>query len=259
MSRRRREEQEVTSELVCLRCGTPYDEDATVCFTCGAPIGEIKSPTQPVAVPRLPKREPPPEAVVDRAAVLSAPTAPSVPPPPLARKPRWWPIILLAVIVALAVGSGVAYVVRGLTASPPVASSQVYRDPQQRYHFTRPTLWTLTPHADGVLLTDSDGINSMTLTLSAAQPDQTAKAAADALAKAQKLTAGPQQQFAGTLWEVRSGVHTDADGATRQTVVYLTFHGGTVYTITCVSPLASYNSTNNLVYQPLLASFAFDG
>lgn len=257
--RQREEEQQTTPAQVCLRCGTPYEDDATVCFTCGAPIGEVKSPTQPVAVPRLPRREQPPEEGQPSDAAKSAASQPAAPPPPMPRKPRWWPIVLVALVAALAVGGSAAYLVRALTAAPPVAHSQIYHDPDHRFHFTRPTLWNLTPRSDGVLLTDSEGINSLTLTISTPTPGQDASAAAAALAKGEKLATMATQQFAGATWEVRSGVHTDPDGATRQTTLYVTLHDGDLYTITCVSPLASYNSTNNLVYQPLLASFAFDG
>jgi hypothetical protein len=166
--------------------------------------------------------------------------------------------VLLALILALAAGGGVAYIVRAVTAAPPVASSQVYRDPDHRFHFTRPTLWNLTPRSDGVLLTDSGGIDTMTLTISAPKSGEDAKAAADAQAKDQQLTATSPQQIADVSWEVRSGVHADSDGVTRQMVLYVTLHNGDIYTIACVSPLSSYNATNNLVYQPLLASFAFD-
>lgn len=256
MARRQRGEEQTTPAQVCLRCGTPYEDDATVCFTCGAPIGEIKTPTQPVAVPRLPKHETPlPQDQANALATASQPMA----PPPLPRRPRWWPIVLLALIGALAAGGGVAYVVRAVTAAPPVASSQTYRDSSHHFHFTRPTLWNLTSRSDGVLLTDSGGINSLTVTITTPAPGQDAAAAADAQAKAEKLSAAPAQQFAGASWEVRSGIHTDADGATRQTVIYVTLHDGALYTIECVSPLANYVATNNLVYQPLLASFTFDG
>jgi ribosomal protein L40E len=255
MPRRQREEEQTAPAQVCLRCGAPYDDDATVCFTCGAPIGEIKSPTQPVAVPRLPRREPFPPEVTNESAAASQPIA----PPPLPRKPQWWPIVLVAIIVALAAGGGVAYLLRGVTAAPPVASSQVYRDPNHRFQLKYPALWTLTPQAEGILLTDSGGINSLTLTMSVPAPGEDAQAAADALAKSQALTAQPAQQFAGTSWEVRSGVQTGTDGVTRQTVVYVSLHDGNLYAISCVSPLASYTSTNNLVYQPLLASFSFEG
>lgn len=255
MARRGREEEQTTPAQVCLRCGAPYEDDATVCFTCGAPIGEIKTPTQPVAVPRLPKRETP----LPENAAISATASQPLPPPPLPRKPRWWPFVLLALVIALAAGGGAAYIVRAVTASPPVASSSVYRDPDHRFHFTRPTLWKLTPQSNGVLLTDSDGINSITMRISTPLPGQDAQAAADAQAKPENLTTAPPLQFAGTSWEVRNGVHTDADGATRQTILYVTLHDGSLYTIECVSPLASYAATNNLVYQPLLASFAFDG
>ena len=256
MPRRRRDEEKTTPAQVCLRCGAPYEDDATVCFTCGAPIGEIKTPTQPVAVPRLPKHSEPLSEDGAENPTAAAHSQP-IPPPPLPHKPRWWPIVLLALVLALAAGGGVAYLVRALTASPPVASSQVYRDPDHRFHFTRPALWTLTPRSDGVLLTDGDGVNSMTLTIGAPLPGEDAKAAADALAKSQNLAAAPPQQFAGATWEVRSGSHTDADGVTRQTTLYVTLHDGEVYSVACMSPLASYSATNNLVYQPLLASFAF--
>ena len=258
MARRRREQEQTTPAQVCLRCGAPYEDDATVCFTCGAPIGEVKSPTQPVAVPRLLRREQSAEGG-QRAAEIEPAASPPVTPPPLPRRPRWWPIVLVALVAALAVGGGAAYLVRALTASPPVAHSQVYRDPDHRFHLTRPTLWNLTPRGDGVLLTDGDGINSLTLTISAPEPGQDTIAAANVAAQGEKLSAMPSQQFAGAIWEVRGGAHTDPDGATRQTVLYVTLHDGDLYTIACVSPLASYNSTNNLVYQPLLASFAFDG
>lgn len=256
MTRRRRDEEQTTPAQVCLRCGAPYEDDATVCFTCGAPIGEIKTPTQPVAIPRLPKREEAPTE--DAVASGPAPASQPVAPPPLSRKPRWWPIVLLALVLALAAGGGVAYIVRAVTATPPVASSQVYRDPDHRFHFARPTLWNLTPRSDGVLLTDSGGIGSVTLTISASKSGEDAKAAADAQAKNQQLTAMSPQQIAGASWEVRNGTHADSDGVTRQTTLYVTLHDGDIYTIACVSPLSSYNSTNNLVYQPLLASFAFD-
>jgi hypothetical protein len=258
MARRRRDEEKTTPAQVCLRCGTPYEDDATVCFTCGAPIGEIKTPTQPVAIPRLPKRsEPLSEDVAGKPAAVA--DSRPIPPPPLRQKPRWWPVVLLALVLALAAGGGVAYLARAFTASPPVASSQIYRDPDHRFHFTRPALWTLTPRSDGVLLTDSDGVNSMTLTIAAPSSGEDAKAAADAQAKSQNLTVASPQQFAGATWEVRSGTHTDTDGVTRQTVLYVTLHNGNLYSIACVSPLASYSATNNLVYQPLLASFAIDG
>lgn len=264
MSRRGREEEQTTPAQVCLRCGTPYEDDATVCFTCGAPIGETKTPTQPVAVPRVPKREAPtadePESAATPLAIQAASAVSQpIPPPPLSRRPRWWSIVLVALVVALAAGGGAAYLLRAVTAAPPVASSQVYRDPAHRFHLTRPALWNLTPRSDGALLTDSGGINSMTLVISTPPSGEDAKAAADAQAKSLTLTSAPSQQYAGTVWEVRSGAHTDTDGVTRQTVLYVTVHGGQLYAITCVSPLASYNATNNLVYQPLLASFAFGG
>lgn len=39
----------------CLRCGTPYEPDDTVCYHCGAPIGETEGDTAPVKVVRVNK------------------------------------------------------------------------------------------------------------------------------------------------------------------------------------------------------------
>lgn len=238
---------------VCLRCGAPYEDGATVCFTCGAPIGEIKTPTQPVPIPRVPKPEP-----VEPAEEAHAPVA-SVVRPAVRRRPRRWPFVVLALLVALAAAGGTAYLLRGALAGPPVATHAMYRDPGHRFSLAQPALWNATARSDGLLLTDSDGVNRVQVAISTPAAGEDAAMHADALAASQGLSPMADQQFAGQQWQSRMGVATGPDGVTRETVIYVTLHGGMLYTITCTSPLSTYDSMDNLVYQPLLASFAFDG
>ena len=40
----------------CLRCGAPYEPDDTVCYKCGAPIGETEGDTAPVKIVRTNRR-----------------------------------------------------------------------------------------------------------------------------------------------------------------------------------------------------------
>jgi hypothetical protein len=77
------------------------------------------------------------------------------------------------------------------------------------------------------------------------------------LASQQGLNAAPTTQLAGATWEQRAGQATGRDGVVRATTIYVTLRGGQVYVITLSSPLATFSSTNTLVYQPLLASFQF--
>jgi hypothetical protein len=67
------------------------------------------------------------------------------------------------------------------------------------------------------------------------------------------------QQVGGQTWQVRSGRTTGHDGVTREDVLLVTVHGGALYAIEFVCPIASYSDTNRLVYQPLLTSFTFSG
>ena len=264
----------------CLRCGAPIEPDDTVCYACGAPIGDTKTPTQPVNVPRTAER-----AAVSPSATASHPVAsaaqeaaPHGPTPsqPLATRPvaavapahpdaarqatpsnRWVLLLLGAVLLAaLAVGAGL--VVRAVLAGPPVARTTLYRDTRFGYSFQRPALWSTTAQPDGVLLTDSDGASTVRISVSTPNDNQSAAAAVGAIASATPgLTAAPAAQFAGQTWEQVSGQVTGADGAVHQVVVYATLHDSQLYLVTCSSPLASFDATNNLVFQPLLSSFTF--
>src|SRR5689334_17622133 len=160
---------------VCLRCGKPYEPGDTVCYSCGAPIGETQTPTQPVRAVRRPQPAPELEEPAAPSQPVSAtPTAaaqPSLPavvatasvPAPAARattQRRVWPRVLLLCVVVLAALGGVAYAIQKLTAAPPVASSALYQDAGHRFRFQRPALWTLATSDAGVTLTDSDGVST---------------------------------------------------------------------------------------------------
>lgn len=269
-------------ERRCLRCGAPYDEGATVCFTCGASIGELETPTQPVRAPRRPAAEPAPVAVAAEAASSAtsqaeqqatpmAPSSPPSPPRPLTvgtsyhpvavapRPPRRvrWPLVIGALVVVALLAAGGAIGARALLATPPVSKTTVYHDPQARFSFKEPTLWTVTPRADGALLADSSGANTLTISVAAAQAGQTAPGVADTLAAQQGLQSAAPEQIAGDQWEQRTGSVTGADGATRVVTLYVDIHAGLVYTIQTSSPSSVADSENTLVYQPLLASFTF--
>ena len=251
----------------CLRCGAPHEPDATVCLSCGAPIGETRSSTQPVRAVKVPRdepgaapAEPAPEADPSRVRTLAASALASRPVIVVAPARRGPSARLIAVVfvVVLALAGGAIYAAHVLTAGPPVAHQSAYHDPQHRFSFTRPTLWQVTTTPDGALLTDSNGASMAKISVSAPANGQDAAAYADSLAQPLGLTAAPPQSIAGAQWEQRSGQVTGTDGAVRQTVILVTLHGGQLYTITFSSPTASYSGVNNLVYQPLLASFQFE-
>lgn len=261
----------------CLRCGAPYESGATVCLTCGAPIGETQTPTQPVRALNLPRatNAPAPASQQAQASAASpsipasvtvasaaphsgaAPAQPPAPPASGKRRLGIMGIALVSVLVLVVLG-GVAYTVRALTAAPPVAQQTIYRDPQHRFHFQRPALWLVTPAADGVTLSDSDGTSTAKITLPTLASPETAKAYADQLATQSNLSATISQQIAGETWEQRLGQVTGSDGAVREVVIFVTVHNAHLYVIQFTCPVATYDSINNLVYQPLLVSFAFD-
>lgn len=277
-------------ERLCLRCGAPYDEGATVCFTCGASIGELETPTQPV---RAPKRPAPTETSnpTEQAQTLAAPILPISPvatatsdvgdatttsnaaspsrpltvgtsyrapvvAPRIAR--RWrWPLVAVALVVVVALAIGGFFEARALLATKPVPTTTTYHDAQGRFSFAEPALWAVTPRANGALLADSDGANTLTITVATAQTGQTANAVADTLAAQQSLQAAPVATIAGDQWEQRAGRVTGVDGATRVVTLYVDIHAGELYTIQTSSPTSVSSSINTLVYQPLLSSFAF--
>ncbi|HEX6798341.1 MAG TPA: hypothetical protein VF116_11585 [Ktedonobacterales bacterium] len=301
----------------CLRCGAPYEPDDTVCYTCGAPIGETEGDTAPVKIVRTNR-----QAAVEHAESLDAASAAAdaslspqgvgvgagpVPPgqavrtPPevdparitvgssAARRPtageaglattttaapgrgrrgrRVWLVVVIAAALVLAAAGGALYARHGTTTTPPpVAQQATYSDPTGRFHFLRPALWSATPTADGVSLTDSGGTSSVTVAVvtpgaSGVPAGATAAAYADQLARqqggAKPLDPLPARQIAGTTWQQREGQVTGPDGAVRETLLLVTLHGGELYAITCTSPVANFGATQNLVFDPLLGSFAF--
>ena len=260
--------EETERSGVCLRCGAPYEPEATVCLKCGAPIGETQVNTQPVRAVKVPDTarstsipaQPSPTSVTTSLLTASAPLqrSSSVPEASAPRRRRGWLIpVALAVVVLLALGT-TAYVVRGLTAPAPVATQTVYRDPQHRFHFIHPTLWAITPQSDGVTLTDSDGVSTAQIMLS--QPtlaDTTAKTYADQLATHDNLSPTTPQSIAGATWERRLGQVTGSDGAVREEVIMVTLRDGQFFIIQLSCPISSYDQINAQVYQPLLTSFQF--
>jgi hypothetical protein len=270
------------AERQCLRCGAPYDEGATVCFTCGASIGELETPTQPVRAPKGPFAGAAPDAGPNTAPGAAPDASPEAPhqrpvatatqsqarpltvgshypsPAPATRalrRSRWPLVVGLLVVVALIVGGG--FVARALLAPPPIPQTITYHDQQQRFSFAEPALWTVTPRSDGALLADSSGANTLTITVAPDSAGQTADAVANTLAAQQGLQSAPATAIAGDQWERRTGAVTGADGATRVVTVYVDVHAGFIYTIQTSSPTSVGASINTLVYQPLLASFTF--
>jgi hypothetical protein len=259
--------EQLEDTVTCLRCGAVYEAGAVVCFKCGAPIGEISTPTQPItrhfATPPPPDPAPSAEAEETsrkKKAARARPVKPPKPPRPPAvarsRRRRLLRITLFAALAIVVIGVGV-WGVRALTAGPPVPHQVVYQDPAHRFQLSRPGLWSATPETDGVLLADSSGASSVHVTVRPQIGGETAQTAANALAKQRSMTAAEPVTIADTSWEQRVGQLTGRDGAVRQVTVDVTVHGGHVYVIELASPLATYSSVDTLVFQPALASFQF--
>jgi hypothetical protein len=251
----------------CLRCGKPYEPEDTVCYSCGAPIGETKTPTQPIrtirTLPVAPPSEPAPAPTTTTATAI--PRAPRSPVPtkeaPASISRRWrrlWLGLGAALLVLLAAAGGF-YLVRGLTAGPPVSSQSTYRDPQYHFSFREPTLWTTLQTANGVELSDSDGTSTAVIEVVPISTPQTASDYADKEATQMGLGAAPEQFIGGAAWEQRSGLVTDlTDGVVHKVILFVTVHNGLIFTITFSCPIASYMQISVMVYQPLLASFTFN-
>jgi hypothetical protein len=167
------------------------------------------------------------------------------------------PVALAVSVLILLVLGGAAYAVRAITAPPPVTSKTTYHDPQHRFSFVVPTLWQVTTTAAGATLSDGTGTSTATVSVAGMPTPVTAADEADRLATQMGLQADAPQTIGGQSWEQRSGQVTGSDGAVRQVAVLVTIYGGQLYTIELSSPVATYNSINALVYQPLLASFTF--
>ena len=249
----------------CLRCGKPYEPEDTVCYSCGAPIGETKTPTQPIrsmrtptAAASQPETAPPPPAEVSKSRPLRVSVAVPRKGTTIGNNKRLWLAMGITLLVLVAAGGGF-YLVRGLTAPPPVTNQTTYHDLQHRFTFQQPTLWTAVTTADGVRLSDSDGSSTVVIAVQESSTPETATGYADAQAAQMGLENAPPQQISGTLWEQRAGRATDpTDGAVHQVVLFVTVHDGLLYAITFSCPIASYTQINSIVYQPLLASFRFE-
>ena len=250
---------------VCLRCGKPYEPGDTVCYHCGAPIGETQTPTQPVRAVRTVAPEAADEAGVPSSpAVMSAAGAEGAihaqPSTRQAHRPVWPWLVLACVVVVVALGGG-AYALRTLTAGTPIPSRTVYQDPAHRFRFERPALWSVTPVDNGVTLADSTGTSTASVTLVAPRPGDTAASYADTLAHAPAMRPplgdAPPRTIGGDQWEQRVGQVTGTDGVERRVIVLVTLHAGELYVIRFSSPIASYGTDTTLVYTPMLNSFAF--
>ncbi|HEV7127908.1 MAG TPA: zinc ribbon domain-containing protein, partial [Ktedonobacterales bacterium] len=253
----------------CPACGYPLEPAATICFECGAPIGDDAVDTGPLAIPDYLKApitiELPVVAWTERAGSARVLTAPPEPAnePPKARHPRRVTrrdvtaagINLLVTLLLL--GGGIEFLVQFRVAPPAVSAQSIYRDPAHRFHFAHPTLWQVVPIEQGVQLVDADGTNTLMLV---ASPDWglSASAQADALATLNTLGALPPVQVAGASWEQRAGRVRDTRGVLREIVVLVTVHDATLYTIEYASPDSSFSNLTLLVYQPVLQSFTFE-
>jgi hypothetical protein len=166
---------------------------------------------------------------------------------------------LVAVLLILLAAGGGFYLVRGLTAGPPVSSQSTYRDQQYQFSFRQPTLWTTLQTSNGVELSDSDGTSTAAVEVVPLGTPQTASDYADKVASQMGLGPAPAQFIGGVAWEQRSGLVTDlTDGVVHKVVLFVTVHNGLIFTITFSSPIASYMQISLMVYQPLLASFTFN-
>jgi hypothetical protein len=344
------------SGLTCEQCGAAVDEYDTVCFTCGAAIGDDETPTRPVPVPRflrtkilteitVESEEPAEEGPASRGDVVGiagratevpahaaesdhgtevpahadvsiagAPGGPSehedasVPnlePPahadnsdpalePIAPAMRARATATLAHIDAVRrqlaanatelatnatelaktarqasrlswtlLGASVVVIVLGLVVLSyrlipgAVPAQTTYRDPQGRFSFAQPALWQAAPSTDSVTLTDATGISIARITVTLAHGQETAADAADLVGASDGVSRRSTVRIHGVTWEERVGLVPLADGTTRYAAVYVTEHDSSFYIVECSTLSATYPSTNQLIFQPLLRSFAF--
>jgi hypothetical protein len=244
--------------LTCPRCGASYLKGVTICYFCGAPLGEAEQPTQPVNVPiHLRARV---TAFPGMAAGATAQPASSTPDKPSRERGRAlvrpFTVALLALsIVALIAG---IVVLHYRLIPPGVPALRIYRDPAHRFHVAQPALWDAHPDDSGVVFSDSAGISTVQIKVMPAAPDEDAEQAADIIAKASGFSYDSPVLQAGATWQRRSGQITEADGTQREVVVLVALHGEQLYLIECSSPASSFETIDGLVLQPLLRSFAFD-
>jgi hypothetical protein len=253
--------------LTCEQCGAPYLEGVTICYSCGAPIGEAEQPTRPVKVPvHLRARV----ATVPSAAAGGVPAGqgpaggasasdgePEPQPGALLWPPRARPLTLwLLGLTVLVLVAGIV-VLRYRLVPPGVPARSVYRDPGRRFHFVQPALWHAAPMDGGVRLVDDTGSSTAEVVVTWPGLDANAANSADSIAENLGIASPATAHFAGVTWEQRSGQVLGNDGVRRQVVVLTTLHDGQLYIIELASPAGSFAATESLVFQPLLRSFAF--
>jgi hypothetical protein len=264
--------------LTCEQCGSPYLEGVTICYVCGAPLGEDERPTHPVRVPVHLRARVTQVLPAVRAAPPTAPPAPGgalgkpanlVPPANPGAPASFWRFALgppsraRAVQLALLALSLVAFlaglVVLSYRLIPPAFPAQaVYRDPAHHFHFAQPALWQATPTLDGVRLTDSTGTSTVLITIGQPVAGVNVAPYADSLDESLGIGPAAPVDVNGVTWEASVGQVTDAGGATHLVAAYLTVQQGLLYIVEFSSPAHTFDATNTLVFQPLLRSFAFD-
>ena len=250
----------------CDICGAPYLAGVTICYSCGAPIGEPETPTQPVRLPvHLRART---ATVPLPPATGSAPaSAETIAPGALAGRSNsaWWKRIdtrvrplsaaLLAVSLVLLVVGLVVLHERLIPAQVPLRN--VYRDPAHRFHVVQPTLWQASPFAGGVVLSDATGVTQVLINVSPAGYGETAAMRVAALRQALGLRAASDLVEGEVTWARSVGTLQNANGAQSEMLVLVSQRGDTLYIVECSSPIASFDAETRLVFLPLVQSFAF--
>jgi hypothetical protein len=250
----------------CERCGAPYLAGVGICYSCGAAIGEPELPTAPVQLPvHLRSRVatvPLPPATATAVAATSAsdhPVARAVGP--------WWkrldtrvrPLSAVLLAASLVVVVAELLVLNQRLIPPQVPLSNVYHDPAHRFHFVQPALWQATLAADGVTLDDATGVSRVLITVSPADVGETAATRAAALREEFGLSAGPELVAGGVTWAEDIGTVESSDGGQSVMLVLVTQHGASIYVVECSSPEANFAANSQLVFLPLVRSFAFGG
>ena len=106
-------------------------------------------------------------------------------------------------------------------------------------------------------LTDATGISSVRVTVTLAQGQETAGQAADLVGAADGASSAAVVHSSGVAWEEREGPVSQADGTTRYVDIFVTERDSLLYIVECSTLAATYATTNQLIFQPLLRSFAF--
>jgi hypothetical protein len=242
----------------CEQCGAPYLAGVTICYSCGAAIGDAEDPTKPVSVP-----------VHLRARTATVPMSPVVPASSVsanAAPPRlpWRQRIDTRVrpLSAVLLGFSLLLVVAGLLVlnqrliPAQVPASNVYRDPTHRFHVTQPALWQAAPYAGGVVFSDATGVTQVLINVAPDPYGETAPVRAEALRQALGLSAASDVVASSLTWSKAVGTVTSASGAESEMLVLVSQRGDSLYIVECTSPAASFDANMRLVFLPLVHSLA---